>query len=76
MGPGFLKPKTLHILLNDAMFQQCFEKTSTLMFLTMFEKKHRLNDASNDVNRPPLVTGPLKGKLKIQITNKHGGKTS
>ena len=38
--------------------------------------KHRANDASNDVNRPPLVTGPLKGKLKIQITNKHGGKTS
>ena len=26
------------------------------MFLTMFEQKpkHRINDASNDVNRPPL----------------------
>ena len=28
------------------------------MFLMMFEeKKHRINDASKDVNRPPLAPG-------------------
>ena len=43
--------KTSHFLLNDAMFQRCFEKTLTLMFLMMFEKrKHHINN----VNHPPL----------------------
>ena len=34
--------KTSHFLLNDAMFQRCFEKTSTSMFLTMFEKTQNI----------------------------------
>ena len=60
MGPGHLKPKTSHktshFLLNDAMFQRCFEKNIDLdVFDDVWKKpKHRINDASNDVNRPPL----------------------
>ena len=40
-------------------FSDVLKKTLTSMFLTMFEKnpKHRINDASNDVNRPPLTEG-------------------
>ena len=49
--------KTSHFLLNDAMFQRCFEKNIDLdVFDDVWKKpKHRINDASNDVNRPPLV---------------------
>ena len=60
MGPSHLKPKTSHktshFLLNDAMFQRCFEKNIDLdVFDDVWKKpKHRINDASNDVNRPPL----------------------
>ena len=48
--------KTSHFLLNDAMFQRCFEKNIDLdVFDDVWKKpKHRINDASNDVNRPPL----------------------
>ena len=47
--------KTSHFLLNDVMFQRCFEKNIDLNVLTIFEKtKHRINDASNNVKRPPL----------------------
>ena len=48
--------KTSHFLLNDAMFQRCFEKNIDLdIFDDVWEKpKHRINDASNDINRPPL----------------------
>ena len=31
------------------------------MFLMMFEKKHCINDASNNVNRPPLPKGDREG---------------
>ena len=60
MGPGHLAPgtsrKTSHFLLNDAMFQRCFGKNIDLdVFDDVWKKtKHRINDASNDVNRPPL----------------------
>ena len=41
-------------------FSDVLKKTSTLTFLTMFEKtKYRINDASNDVNRPPLLEHDL-----------------
>ena len=48
--------KTSHFLLNDAMFQRCFEKNIDLdVFDDVWKNpKHRINDASNDVNRPPL----------------------
>ena len=48
--------KTSHFLLNDAMFQRCFEKNIDLdVFDDVWKKpKHRINDASDDVNRPPL----------------------
>ena len=49
--------KTSHFLLNDAMFQRCYEKNIDLdVFDDVWKKtKHRINDASNDVNRPPLL---------------------
>ena len=52
--------KTSHFLLNDAMFQRCFEKNIDLdVFDDVWKKpKHRTNDASNDVNRPPLSKIP------------------
>ena len=52
--------KTSHFLLNDAMFQRCFEKNIDLdVFDDVWKKpKHRINDASNDVNRPPLSVHP------------------
>ena len=33
----------------------------------MFQKiaKHRANDASNDVHRPPLILGPQEGSAAI-----------
>ena len=39
------------------MFQRCFEKNIDLdVFDDVWKKpKHRINDASNDVNRPPLL---------------------
>ena len=51
--------KTSHFLLNDAMFQRCFEKNIDLdVFDDVWKNpKHRAHDASNDVNRPPLLTG-------------------
>ena len=64
VGPGHLAPKTSrktsHFLLNDAMFQRCFEKNIDLdVFDDVWKKpKHRINDASNDVNRPPLLPHP------------------
>ena len=50
--------KTSHFLLNDAMFQRCFEKNIDFdVFDDVWKNtKHRINDASNDVNRPPLCT--------------------
>ena len=52
--------KASHFLLYNAMFSKMFliEHCSP-MFLTMFYKKakHRTNDASNNVNRPPLHAG-------------------
>ena len=62
---AFLKPKTSwktsHFLLNDAMFQRCFEKNIDLdVFDDVWKNpKHRINDASNDVNRPPLLEARL-----------------
>ena len=49
--------KTLHFLLNDAMFWTMFFNFQRCNDLTMFQKnaKHRANDASNDVHRPPLI---------------------
>ena len=54
--------KTSHFLLNDAMFQRCFEKNIDLdVFDDVWKNpKHRINDASNDVNRPPLGGGHSK----------------
>ena len=48
--------KTSHFLLNDAMFQRCFEKNIDLdVFDDVWKNpKHHAHDASNDVNRPPL----------------------
>ena len=48
--------KTSHFLLNDAMFQRCFEKNIDLdVFDDVWKNpKHCAHDASNDVNRPPL----------------------
>ena len=45
--------KTSHFLLNDAMFQRCFEKNIDLnVFDDVWKNpKHRINDASNNVNR-------------------------
>ena len=56
--------KTSHFLLNDAMFQRCFEKNIDLdVFDDVWKKpKHRINDASNDVNRPPLLQGTIVGE--------------
>ena len=57
--------KTSHFLLNDAMFQRCFEKNIDLdVFDDVWKKpKHRINDASNDVNRPPLLTAQSQSEL-------------
>ena len=46
--------KTSHFLLNDAMFQRCFEKKHRpqCFWRCLKKPKHRINDASNDVNRP------------------------
>ena len=57
----FLKPKTscetLCFFLNNAMFWRCFWKTIDFdVFDDVLQNaKHRANDASNDVNRPPLA---------------------
>ena len=57
-----LKPKTscktLCFFLNDAMFWRFFGKQN--IDVDVFDNvpqnaKHRANDASNDVNRPPLT---------------------
>ena len=52
--------KTSHFLLNDAMFQRCFEKNIDLdVFDDVWKNpKHRINDASNDGLRPPLSPPP------------------
>ena len=56
----FLKPKTSCktscFLLNDAMFWRCFWKNIDVNVFddVLQNTKHRANDASNDVNRPPL----------------------
>ena len=57
--------KTSHFLLNDAMFQRCFEKNIDLdVFDDVWKKpKHRINDASNDVNRPPLGVGDASWEM-------------
>ena len=52
--------KTLCFFLNDAMFWQCFaEVFEKNIEVDVFDDvlqnaKHCANDASNDVNRPPL----------------------
>ena len=57
---GFLKPKTSCktscFFLNDAMFRRCFWKNIDVdVFDDVLQNaKHRANDASNDVNPPPL----------------------
>ena len=61
----FLKPKTSCktscFFLNDAMFWRCFWKNIDVdVFDDVLQNaKHRANDASNDVNRPPL-DGPAQ----------------
>ena len=60
----FQKPKTSWktscFFLNDAMFCRCFWKNIDVdVFDDVLQKaKHRANDASNDVNRPPLLQSP------------------
>jgi len=62
----FLKPKTSCktscFFLNDAMFWRCFWKNIDVdVFDDVLQNaKHRANDASNDVNRPPLPWSPQK----------------
>ena len=59
----FLNPKTSWktscFFLNDAMFWRCFWKNIDVdVFDDVLQNaKHRANDASNDVNRPPLGGG-------------------
>ena len=56
----FPKPKTSWktscFFLNDAMFWRCFWKNIDVDVFddVLQNSKHRANDASNDVNRPPL----------------------
>ena len=74
----FLKPKTSCktscFFLNDAMFWRCFWKNIDVDVFddVLWNAKHRANDASNDVNRPPLksveILGKSLDKLNCQIS--------
>ena len=68
VGPG-LKHRVEHrtFCLTMRCFSDVLKKTLTSMFLTMFEKnpKHCINDASNDVNRPPLA---VHGCSRLYLT--------
>ena len=57
-------PKTSHFLLNDAMFWTMYFNFWLCDFLTMFQKiaKHRANDASLTMHRPPLDPGGTSGR--------------
>ena len=65
----FLKPKTSCktscFFLNDAMFWRCFWKSIDVdVFDDVLQNaKHRAYDASNDVNRPPLMRGGIVSGL-------------
>ena len=67
----FPKPKTSWktscFFLNDAIFWRCFWKNIDVDVFddVLQNSKHRANDASNDVNRPPLLKGPLDFWLSI-----------
>ena len=77
----FPKPKTSWktscIFLNDAMFWRCFWKNIDVdVFDDVLQNaKHRANDASNDVNRPPLyIWGMTNTKLaRMQNCNISSG---
>ena len=61
----FLKPKTSRFFFNDAMFWWCFWKNIDVnVFDDVLKNRiHRANDATNDVNPPPLLPGQLKNVL-------------
>ena len=70
----FPKPKTSWktscFFLNDAMFWRCFWKNINVDVFddVLKNAKHRANNASNDVNRPPLARGDVpKKKHTISI---------
>ena len=48
-------------ILNDAIFGRCFQKNIDVDVFddVLKNTKHRENDASNDVNRPPLALARL-----------------
>ena len=64
------RAKTLHFLLSNAMFCTMFflKTLSPYVFDDVLQKaKHRTNNASNGVNRPPLLAVSLYYLMTTQI---------
>ena len=56
-------------ILNGVIFRRCSEKNIDLdVFDDVWKKpKHRINDASNDVNRPPLLSTHVFPRKKCSL---------
>ena len=78
----FLKPKTScktsGFFLNDAMFWRFFWKNINVdVFDDVLQNtKHRANDASNDVNRPPLICNARRHHVRVTVSRDTGPSAS